>query len=359
MIITSHLLDSHAESHLIRTILLEIGIACIIAAIAEFLLLKHASEVFRQEVQEDLKILEAAVTTLQDEVRLDMKMLEDGDKAFRQEVRENTKILSHCLEHQLVDVMPSLNKEQEYQAVQEIKSAIANTRGEVRIIAFTLRDILNNRTSLDGPLLDLLDRNENVDVKLLLIDPTSNAAHIRVKAEEVPGIAFEDSILLSNLRKNFYGIQAMLKNAKSKSDFKIEARFYNILPNFYMVSTPDEVFIEPYHLGYKNGEDSTIGGVVPLLKFSSKSPMYAFAQSHFSYIWNSQTMSNQSPGSPYDNGDIVIKSMDNVDEEIERRLAERRNEASEAVAERRSRTDRRLTTSLKVRSAAASLAAPR
>ena len=376
MIVISHLLDSHAELQLIRTVLLEIGIACIIAAIAEFLLLKHASEVFRQEVQEDIKGLEHVVATFQQDVQQGIEMRERADEILRQEVQGEMKILSHCLEHQLVDIMPPRNQEQEALAV--INAAIENVRsGEICINVFTLRDILNSRTSLDGPLRNLLNRDEEVKVKLLLVDPTSDAAHIRVMAEEGSETRFEDSKLHLALQTNFYGIKEIIGNAKNKK-FKIEALFYNILPNFYMVSTPDEVFIEPYHLGHKNGEESSIGGIVPLLRFSSKSPMYKFAQLHFSYIWGNpdngnppagdelenrnppagDELENRNPpvaGAQHNNGYIRVKTMDEVELEINRRLgrSERRSKTSTVTAERRSALDRREGMKIKVRSAAA------
>jgi hypothetical protein len=355
MMFGSHLFEQYKIGpHPVWTVLLEVGIACIIAAIAEFILLKHASEIFQQVVMQDIKILQQASDTFKEEVKEDMKNLERANDTFRQEVRQNMKILSHCLEHQLVDIMPPRNEEQERLAVQEINSAIETARGEIRIIVFTLRDILNARTSLDGPLTHLLRRDTDVKVKLLLVDPTSNAAHIRVMAEEGPETRFEDSKLHRALRTTFYAIQELIENAKKKNRFRIEALFYDMLPNFYMVSTPNEVFIEPYHLGGREtGEDPTIGGIVPLFRFSSKSPMYESAQLHFSYIWG--TPKNGNPGSngdPHPAGYIRVKTMDEVSREIERRLgqSERRVQNAQVSNDRRA-GDRRNGSGLKARTA--------
>lgn len=101
MIFGSLLLENYElGSKLIQIFILECGIACLIAAIAEFILLEHAVEIFRQEVRQDMRIV------------------------------------SHCLEHQLVDVMPSANQE------QEINSVIKKASGKILISVFTLRDIL-------------------------------------------------------------------------------------------------------------------------------------------------------------------------------------------------------------------------
>ena len=345
MIIGSHLLEEYkVGSHLLWTVLLEVGIACVIAAIAEFILLKHASEFFQQAVKEDIKILEQASDTFKQEVREDMKTLKRANEKFRVEMRQDMKILSHCLEHQLVDIMPPRNEEQERFAVKEINSAIENARGEIQIIVFTLRDILNARTSLDGPLTYLLRNDKAVNVKLLLVDPTSNAAHIRVMSEEGPETRFKDSKLHLALRTTFYAIQELIENAKKKKRFKIEALFYDILPNFYMVSTPNEVFIEPYHLGsHAISDDSTMGGIVPLFRFSSTSPMYESARLHFAYIWGTPKNANgDGNGGPPHAGYIRVKTMDEVSREIDRRLAksERRSQTSPVGDERR-KLDRR------------------
>ena len=337
MIVGSHLLEENRIGpHLMWTLLAEIGIACIIAAIAEFILLEHAGEVFLHEIQELKTLLEQASESLRQQARQDMK-----------EARQDMKILSHCMEHQLIDVMPFTTREPEDLSAREFSSILEKARDEIRIIAFTLGDILHHSTFLETPLKNLLERDARVEVKLLLVDPTSDAAHIRVKAEEGPDITFEKSHLHHDLWKNFYAIKGMMSHAESKTRFKMQARFYNILPNFYMVSTPDEVFIEPYHLGGKTG-DATNGGTVPLLRFRANSPMYKVANSHFSYIWDNVTNGAPPSNVPGDggrpgNGYIRVRTMDEVNGEVNRRLGgpERRKKNVAVAVERRTSSDRR------------------
>lgn len=302
MIISSHLLEENeVGSHLIWVVLLEVGIACIIASIAEFILLEHVSQIFRQEVREDIKIL------------------------------------SHCMEHQLVDILPPCTDEQNL-AVKEINSAVEKSRGEICILACTLRDIRHSDTLLRGPLQKLLNNNEEVGVKLLLIDPKGNGAQIRVTAEEGSNTRFAESQLYNDLCSSINFIQKMMKHAEDKnSRFKIEARFYNTLPNFYMISTPNDIFIELTHLGYNIAGAPPINGDSPLFRFSSKSTMYELAQSHFSYIWNlPNSYARQS------NGDIRVRNMDEVCGEFERRVRkERRTKTLPVDRERRLPLDRR------------------
>lgn len=333
MIVGSHLLEeSKIGSHLMWTILAEVGIACIIAAIAEFILLEHASEVFLHEIQELKTRLEKASEELRQEARKDMS-----------EALQDMRILSHCMEHQLIDVMPFTSREPEDLSAREFSSTLENAREEIRIIAFTLEDILINRHNLlKTPLMNLLNRDARVEVKLLLVDPTSAAAHIRVKAEEGLDTTFEKSHLRRDLWANYWVIDSMMSQAEGKAKFKMQARFYDILPNFYMVSTPNEVFIEPYHLGGKNG-DSPNGGAVPLLRFSSNSPMYKFAKSHFSYIWDSLHNGNlPGNGGRPGNGYIRVRTMNEVSRDVDRRVGgPERRKRNEAVPNERRASDRR------------------
>jgi hypothetical protein len=303
MIISSHLLEEYKiGSHLVQVLLLEVGIAFIIASIAEFILLEHVSQIFRQEV------------------------------------RDENKILSHCMEHQLIDILPPCTDEQNL-AVREINSVVEKSSGEICLLACTLKDIRHSDTLLRGPLQKLLNNDVEVGVKLLLIDPKGNGAQIRVTAEEGSTIEVPDSQLFDDLCSSIRFIHKMMERAKDKnSRFKIEARFYNTLPNFYMISTPTDIFIELTHLGHNVAGAPPIDGESPLFRFSSKSTMYELAQSHFSYIWNLPDSCTH-----HNNGDIRIRKMDDVCREFERRgpKRERRTKTVTVDLERRAAVDRR------------------
>lgn len=275
MIISSHLVPE--KPYLIHTVLLEVGIACIIAAIAEFVLLEHAIKIFKEEVRHDIKIV------------------------------------SHCEEHQLVDIMPP-RKHAEDVAIQEINSAIENAQGDICVIAFILRDIMNSNTLLLDALKRLLARDAAVTVKLLLIDPTSDAARIRVMAEE--GSSLERSTLRNAFWSNSFDVNELTELAAKKERFHLEARFYDVLPNFFMISTPKEVFIEPYHLGRNTASGTPNRGTVPLLRFSANSQMYDFAKAHFSYIWGNPPANGEQQGAGY----IRIRTIGEVIQKIDRRF---------------------------------------
>lgn len=301
MIIGSHLLEErHIGSHMIWVVLLEVGIAFIIASIAEFVLLEHVSQIFRQEIREDIKIL------------------------------------SHCWEHQLIDILPPCTDEPNL-AVKEINSAVEDSRGEICILAGTLLDIRHSHALLRGPLQKLLNHNEAVGVRMLLIDPRGSGVHVRVSAEEGSDIRFNESQLYHELCTSINFIRKMVKKSEGNNRFKIEARFYNTLPNFYMISTKRDIFIELSHLGHNIAGGPPINGDAPLFRFSSDSTMYKLANSHFSYVWNLPD-SCATNG----NGDIRVRNMDEVCRDFDRRVKrERRVKDSPVENDRRSAPERR------------------
>ena len=295
MIATSLVLEKYVGLYLLWIVLAELGITCIIAAVAEFILLEHVKEIFLEEVRQD------------------------------------NDIVRHCLEHQLIDVMPP-SREELNLSLQDINSTVRGPRSEVRIIAFTLQDVLPNEFLLHRVLKRQLDNDERVTLKLLLVDPASPAAKIRVMAEEGPQITLNRSQLSSRLRLSIDAIQELKERARDLQEFKIEAGFCNVLPNFYMISTPNDLFIEPYHLGYKSRGHSGAARRSPLLRFSSKSDLYQSANLHFEYLWK-HFEHGSATGS-----EIYVKGID----EVERRRAPRRSKAVPADAEKRLASERRL-----------------
>jgi len=278
IIAASVVLDEHIGPHLIWIVISELGIACLIAAIAEFILLEHAKKIFLDEVRQD------------------------------------NNIVRHCLEHKLLDVMPP-SREKLNLSLQDIKPTVKGERSEVRVIAFTLQDILPDDTCLRELVKRQMDKDEKVTLKLLLVDPTSPAAKMRVIAEEGPQINFSGSRLRSLLLLSIDAIQKLRKTARDLKKFKIEAGFCNVLPSFYMISTPNDLFIEPYHLGYERDGHPAPVRRAPLLRFSSKSEMYESAKLHFQYLWNHFEHGSTSASQ------IYVKDIDEVDRRKARRTS--------------------------------------
>ncbi|HEV7395281.1 MAG TPA: hypothetical protein VGN86_02120 [Pyrinomonadaceae bacterium] len=300
LIVASHLLKQYQfGTELVWVILLEVGIACVIASIAEFILLEHVSQIFRQEVRDDIDLL------------------------------------SHCMQHQLIDILPP-SSDEHTATVRAINSAVEKSRDDIRILACTLRDINHSDALIRGPLQKLLRRDDAVSVKFLLIDPEGAGVQTRISAEEGCNEEVEETLLYGELCTTINLIKNMINKAKG-ARFSMEARFYDTLPNFYMISTPTEIFIQFCHLGYNLAGGAPIVGDAPLFRFSSKSTMYQLANSHFSYIWDLRKNSSERG-----DGSIRIRTMDEVSPPYERRgRQERRARTARVESDRRVPIDRR------------------
>jgi hypothetical protein len=278
IIAASVVLDEHGGPHLLWIVLSEFGIACMIAAIAEFILLEHAKTEFLQEVRQDIKIA------------------------------------AQCWEHQLIDVMAP-RKEEPDPALQDINTALKGARGEICIIGASLDDSLLDESL--GRVVDslLLENHNNVSVKLLLIDPKSPAANICAITEEGPMVNPERSRLSHRLRTSIDVIEKW-----GQLEYKIKAGFCNVLPSFYMISTARDLFIEPCHLEDKSNGRSARSRKTPLFHFSSESEMYRSATSHFSYLWGHLENCNPPAGVlRRKNDSIQVRSTEDVYKEMNRR----------------------------------------
>lgn len=138
--------------------------------------------------------------------------------------------------------------------------------------------------------------NKEIDLKIkaLLMDPTCNAAIFRNKIETLAG---NQGNIDADIESALRGISGL--HTYAGKDF-IEYYLYDTFPQANFVLTDNCVFIEPYH--YAPTEEFTnalsalnlkaitqvtccTGGRVPILQFHSKSNMYIAMKNHFETIW--------------------------------------------------------------------------
>lgn len=290
------------------SISLEIGIAFVIAAIAEFILLEHAVAAIREEIQRE------------------------------------KQLVSHCSRHHLVDVIaPRTQKDSS--ALNEIERALRGAQGDVCILGLSLQDFLTHHHMSNSGLLPLLNEmiaTNKVRVRMLLVDPNSSAVDALGYAARGPSSS-DQTELRWRVCNSIHQIDRMKTTGKGK---QIEARFHNTLPGFYMISTANALFMEPYHFGAKPNSLPYSYGSAPILRFGPQSAMYQLALSHFSYIWNSEETTSDGSGRERCDGRFIrVRTLEQVLPEAERRrdVTDRRSHPNKVHQgpERRSYKDRR------------------
>ena len=238
-----------------------IGVALLVTAIAEFILLEHASRAIASEMNQIIGKL-----------------------------RNDFSIVSHSGECGLLDVITarrdrSLNRPLRFR--KAVAQALQERNDKIYILGVSLQEFLGGGRHFASHIQRFIEDDNNVLVHMLLLDPTCNAARIRATAEEGRREQHINTQLYNDLRTSIISLRNLKNRAAQCERFKIDARFTNIHPMFYMILTSDMVFIEPYHLGRLEGDPTCIGGSVPAFVFSSNSEIYHRAKSHFEYVWNS------------------------------------------------------------------------
>lgn len=72
-----------------------------------------------------------------------------------------------------------------------------------------------------------------------------------------------------------------------RSLVKLELKQTVVLPPAYFIMTEDYIFIEQYHLGRENINDTykCLVGTMPMFQFSAGSPVYENMRKHFEFLW--------------------------------------------------------------------------
>ncbi len=251
--------DPVSRLRVLSFLLSSLGVALLVTAVAEFVLLEHASRAMREQIEKTLD-----------------------------QLRQDFAIVTHSIDNGLVDVLPPRRGDQQPRVIDALSSMIRGARGELRLIGFSLREFLDGGQPLYTIIQDLLRDDQKVRVKAILIDPTTDAARLRTVVEEGPRFEYTKGQLYTDTVASLRSLEHLMARSRSMRQFQIDVRFCNLPPPFYMVASPEALFVEPYHLGRLPGDPPCIGGFVPILRFGAASTMYKRAWAHFEYVWRSR-----------------------------------------------------------------------
>jgi hypothetical protein len=270
-------------------VFVEIGIAALIAAIAEFVLIDHASREMRLEV-----------------------------RALLRKVQGDYRIVANSLAQGLTDVLAGRRVEQT--AWQVISTALEQSRGDVLISGISLKEFLDGAHPIYVTLHKLLEHDEDVKVKMILLDPNSDAARMRSKVEQGTDAQYERTQLYKDIGASVASLRALQTQSASCSQFTIDSVFSNTMPPTYSIITPDALFLEVYHCGRLKSDGPCVGGFVPMLRFDKSHAMYERMVAHFWYVWRSRAPSANRPDShspdnvgSFDGEILVVRTLEEVD----------------------------------------------
>lgn len=208
------------------------------------------------------------------------KLTEDFQK-LKVGMEDNINVIEGAVNSDIINIYA--NREQ---ALKDMATKIEGSNKHMFLLAVSGTDFF----TLNGALTKQFEKkflsprsfeDEEETVRVLLIDPFSQAAKERAEIEQ-PLTNYYNSDIKSD---TFKAIQR-IKELKEKKA-KIDAHFYSHTPILFVLRVDDYMFIEPYHLGYVEtaGTLGCIGKQVPLFLVTSKSSMFERLCKHFENIW--------------------------------------------------------------------------
>jgi len=224
------------------------------------------------------------------------------------------KILKTCDESGICSIFISRKKDSD-----ELRKAIEieahHCDREIRLLGIAFPDLINPNTSHTQNIEDKLS-NPKIDLKILLLNPESDAAKRRQKIETnnttIKDIKYtiEKNIQayiirrINNLNVHFPNeYESLIKHKDNKSFINLlkdaiglEVHLYDNDPIMQQLDFDNSMFVEQYHLGRPQQHVlpfGCIGKNVPVLQYKKNSIAYDFYKSHFEYLWSHSSNSTE------------------------------------------------------------------
>lgn len=317
------------NSSVARLVLLNVGAAAIAAAIATWILSTTSTKISK---------------VVGDEVE---KIQKKNDESFKR-MREQFDDLFNVIFEKL-DVLREINQIGIIRAFrrrhnnESYKKTLINEFNNVRsdedvfVMSSSLRDFFGG-SRIDEELLTAFTNmvKAGANIKILLLDPTSDAAAERARVEE-PYTVKEEGYVNSSLFTDIRLVSDFLFNLP-KERFKgslrdkfiqqVKVRYYPFDPTTHMHITKRVTFIEQYHRGgsteiheelKKRGQDHVkcFGGFAPIFMLDNSCNFAQLLNSHFLNIWDSLPVTSRELRD--NNYPEIIKSFENLQSKLKSR----------------------------------------
>lgn len=192
---------------------------------------------------------------------------------------------------------------------------LAATTHNIDLLGIAFRSLFDPDQTANCQVSDCI-RSPNVRLRVILLNPDSDAAKRRSKIE-IGGRTIDDiQTTIKNLLPAIFEQRLIAlgdqerktlcnkwNEAKSEEDrkavtenairkLKCEVRFYEVDPMAFLMQFDDAMLLEQYHFGRPNDLvpfGGCIGQYLPVLEFRSDSVSYKFMAAHFEYMWNNMS----------------------------------------------------------------------
>jgi hypothetical protein len=233
------------------------------------------------------------------------------EETFEREIAELTSkldILPEAKKCGIVHVFKSRRDDPNYKKKLINQFEDVNEGEEVLLMSISLRDFFLPRSGEEDYLNAIFNMlKKDITFRILLLDPTSDAAQDRAIIEEkeiVEKKGYTNTTLFTQIKN----VAARLDDSsifiddqelQNRIKNQIKVRFYPSDPTTHLIITDKFTFIEQYHRGgdkkirkylqqKKIPSIDCIGGFVPVLMVENSAFFSKLMQSHFDNIWRSK-----------------------------------------------------------------------
>lgn len=128
-----------------------------------------------------------------------------------------------------------------------------------------------------------------LDIRVLVIDPRSQGAYFRAKAEGTEGA---ESRLCSDVKDTMRDLleleETVINSTQQQRRVTFAARVYKTCPVLFLVWTPNTAFVQPYHFRPRHTKSR-----IPIIKYHNSGELDCLHQElgfHFDWIWENASV---------------------------------------------------------------------
>lgn len=172
-----------------------------------------------------------------------------------------------------------------------IAAELDSAEGELLLQGVGLREFFGDKDHT-VILRRMAAEDRPVSVRALLVNPTGQFARARTVVQDGEQFAddalFRAGPLFGDSWRSLNVISSLMKISRERKRFRLDVRFLDHWPSTYLVLTRNCAFIETYLFGRPDTgiEDTSIDGLVPMLRIEAGSDYYSLLRNHFDYLWS-------------------------------------------------------------------------
>lgn len=211
------------------------------------------------------------------------------NESLKSALSQLNQVMSGAVDHGITGILGPRRLDPATPAA--IAAELEAADGEVLLQGVGLREFFGDKDHT-VILRRMAAEDRSVSVRALLVNPTGQFARARTVAQDGEQFAddalFRAGPLFGDSWRSLNVISSLMKSSREQDNFQLDVRFLDHWPSAYLVLTRRCAFVEMYHFGRSDVgiDDTSIDGLIPMLKVDAGSSYYNLLRNHFDYLWS-------------------------------------------------------------------------